>query len=505
MAIPTVGQIMPVLLQALGDSKKHYMDELIGTVCDRLSLTMEERNRVMPKGVTYVYDRTHHARTRLKKLGLLAQPERAGPVSITGEGERALAGRPGSETGQWRPGSDSIRLPYGGGSPRRARPANATGRAAKTAGGATVTAAVAVWVAAATLHRKYGNDRTFAARQIHDMVERQGICRVTKGTIMSHISKYCVANKSAGAEKHRKLYNVRWGVYRLYRKGDDYHTDREGGPEEPDPVDLPAEYEDLLEWYASVYCGERRPQGGRDLAVVLDSSIIIPWLKENSNLDDSIQEWLDRNKDRVVVTAKTANELNLGSREWNDSQRQEIRGLAGFKTEVGGYTRQKVDVLQKSLRDDPAAKQAEEWIKKKRRDLFRRDRDMLEKMGIADADGVQPSMMSDEDKTSCLHRLFGRAARDRDLVAQCVKLAEEDKLVVLLARDNDFEAFPVSKSASPHPEKSCVLVLVYSTAIIVGYAADGSLAAASGLADADGAFSEEELRRLYEIESALTR
>ena len=151
---------------------------------------------------------------------------------------------------------------------------------------------------------------------------------------------------------------------------------------------MPAEYEDLLEWYAGVYCGERQPQGGRDLAVVLDSSIIIPWLKENSNLDDPIQEWLDGNKDRVVVTAKTANELNLGSREWNDSQRQEIRGLAGFKTEVGGYTRQKVDVLQKSLRDDPAAKQAEDWIRKKRRDLFRRDRDMLEKMGIADADGV---------------------------------------------------------------------------------------------------------------------
>ena len=493
MAIPTVGQIMPVLLQALGDRKEHYMDELIGTVCDRLSLTMEERNRVMPKGVTYVYDRTHHARTRLKKLGLLAQPERAGPVSITGEGERKLAGRPG-------PGS--IRLPYGGDSPRRTRPANTAGRATRTAGGATVTAAVAVWVAAATLHRKYGNDRTFTTRQIRDMVERQDICRVTKGTISSHISKYCVANKSAGAEKHRKLYNVRRGAYRLYRKGDGYHADREGGPEEPDPVDVPADYEDLLEWYADVYCGERRPQGGRDLAVVLDSSVIIPWLKKNSNLGDSIQKWLDGNKDKVVVTAKTANELYLEDKKWDDSQRQEIRGLAGFKTEVRGYTRQKVDVLQKSLRDNPAGKQAEDWIKRKRKDLFRKDRNMLEKMGFADADSVRPYMMSGEDKTACLHRLFDSATQDRDLVAQCVKLAE-DKLVVLLARDNDFEAFPVSKSASPHPEKSCVLVLVYSTAIVVGYAADGSLAAASGLADADGAFSEEELRRLYEIESAL--
>lgn len=506
MAIPTVTQIADVLLQALGDGKGRSMEELVETVCDHLSLTVEERTRKMPKGVLYVYDRTHWARTRLKGLGLLAQPERGGPVSITDEGKRKLAGRRGLEEGRSRSIQPST-IPHGNGRLRKARSASATGRPTSGTSGAVITAAVAVWIAAATLHRKYGNDRTFTARQICDMVERQGVCCVTRGTIQSHISKYCVANKPAGAEKHRKLYNVsgRRGVYRLYRAGDDeYHKDREDGPEEPDPVDLPSTYGDLLKWYKDVYCKKGQARGGRDLAVVLDPSIIIPWIKEDSALEGSAREWLDENSDNIVITAKTVNELHLesGSR-WSGPQQQRIRRLAGFRIKVRGNSRQKVDALQKSLRDATASKEAGEWIKRKRRDLFRNDEDLLKEMGLVNADKVHPGKMSDAEKTACLHRLFDRATQDRNLISECIKLAE-DKLVVLLARDTDFVAFPTPSPTSPHPEKNCILIIAYGNSIVVGHAADGALAVSNGLADADGAFGEEDIRRLYEIESALT-
>ena len=129
-------------------------------------------------------------------------------------------------------------------------------RASPTAAPASppaATAATAVWVAAATLHRERGAGGAFRAREIRETAERQGVCRVTRKTLESHISRYCVANNSAGAEKHRKLYRVQHAFYRLYRPGDDYHPDREGGPEAPSAGELPAEYQGLLEWYANDY------------------------------------------------------------------------------------------------------------------------------------------------------------------------------------------------------------------------------------------------------------
>lgn len=127
-----------------------------------------------------------------------------------------------------------------------------------------VTIPVAVWVAAATLHRDGGDagiDRDFKVQEILAKVLEQGIYdkKVQKKAIESNITQYCVSNARPGQGNHRKLYRVRRGVYRLYRPGDDCFRGRENGPESPEPNDLPGEYRDLLEWYNREYCQARRP------------------------------------------------------------------------------------------------------------------------------------------------------------------------------------------------------------------------------------------------------
>lgn len=122
------------------------------------------------------------------------------------------------------------------------------------------TAAVAVWVATATLHQKHGIDEAFEAKQIRDMVIEQGACSAKTRTIESSIARCCAASDPAGEGSDRKLHRVRRGVYRLCRPGDPRPRGKKGGPAAPRPGDLPSKYRHLLEWYAGEYCKARPSQ-----------------------------------------------------------------------------------------------------------------------------------------------------------------------------------------------------------------------------------------------------
>ena len=144
--------------------------------------------------------------------------------------------------------------------------------------GATCDAAIAVWVATATLHRKHGSDGPFTIKQITEMVERQGMWKKEICTIKSNISTHCVANskrKSPKSSRQCKLTRVDAGVYRLFREGDEIHPDRRGNEIHPDRRDskkapgrdkLPVGYKGLRKWYDDVYCdwGRTEPPRGAD-------------------------------------------------------------------------------------------------------------------------------------------------------------------------------------------------------------------------------------------------
>lgn len=166
-------------------------------------------------------------------------------VLILYEGDETL---PGHASGSGWGGEQTASMPR--------RSAEMTKRIARENVEATAyPVAVAVWVAAATLHHDAGGIGEFKAVEIYEKVVEQGICGVRKqNTISSNITQYCVANAKPGQGNHRKLYRVGHGRYRLYRPTDDCSPGREGGPAEPRQDEIPDKYKYLLDWYIDVYC-----------------------------------------------------------------------------------------------------------------------------------------------------------------------------------------------------------------------------------------------------------
>ena len=129
-----------------------------------------------------------------------------------------------------------------------------SGQHAPSNNGNGVTAATAVWIATATLHKQHPMRSIFSKKDIFDKVLEQGLFDKDDATVSIHISEQCVANIKAQPGKHRKVYRVSRGRYRLYRDGDDYHSTRKHGKAEPSVDELPDKYKDLLDWYYKEYC-----------------------------------------------------------------------------------------------------------------------------------------------------------------------------------------------------------------------------------------------------------
>ncbi len=124
--------------------------------------------------------------------------------------------------------------------------------------GRVVSTAVAIWIAAATLHKQFGIQRGFSNKEIIEKVNEQNLCQVNPNTIAMHVSSHCIANNKAMPDTHRKLYRVSRGRYRLYRKGDYYNRERKNGQIEPQIDELPDKYRDLRIWYNEEYCDVKK-------------------------------------------------------------------------------------------------------------------------------------------------------------------------------------------------------------------------------------------------------
>ncbi len=81
VAIPDYQSLMLPLLQYSADGEEHQLRATIEALADRFSLTMEERNELLPSGSRpFLTDRVSWARTYLKQAGLLSVP---GPWVVT--------------------------------------------------------------------------------------------------------------------------------------------------------------------------------------------------------------------------------------------------------------------------------------------------------------------------------------------------------------------------------------------------------------------------------------
>ena len=121
-----------------------------------------------------------------------------------------------------------------------------------------ITTANAVWIATALLHRENKDKEAFSTKQIFDKAKSLNLLKSVDATLMMHISLHCVANAKAQPDKHRKIFRVIKGWYRLYRPGDSFDESRANGRSAPLAEEIPEKFSGLIDWYDTEYCKEVR-------------------------------------------------------------------------------------------------------------------------------------------------------------------------------------------------------------------------------------------------------
>jgi hypothetical protein len=121
-----------------------------------------------------------------------------------------------------------------------------------------------VWIAAALLQREYPTEADFSIEEIVERARQEGLHRPLRPGVYVHIVQHCVANRPPNPGRYRTLYETSAGRRRLYREGDAYHPEREGGKFAPDTREIPAVYLELLEWYRGWSAETTRRQSEND-------------------------------------------------------------------------------------------------------------------------------------------------------------------------------------------------------------------------------------------------
>lgn len=112
------------------------------------------------------------------------------------------------------------------------------------------TAADAVWIATALLHRDLPGRTGFTVRDIEERVAKEHLFSKNPKTVYQHAQSHAVANLPLhlNSDGLRLLYAV-GTLRRLYVPGDDFDPGRRKGREMTFER-LPARYQDLWDWYA---------------------------------------------------------------------------------------------------------------------------------------------------------------------------------------------------------------------------------------------------------------
>jgi hypothetical protein len=79
------------------------------------------------------------------------------------------------------------------------------------------------------------------------------------------------------------LFETRKNMRRLFRPGDPYHPDRDGGKVVPAKEDIPFKYQGLLDWYQSEYARQRPDPEKTDPLLSLRGSGKELWADEHAD------------------------------------------------------------------------------------------------------------------------------------------------------------------------------------------------------------------------------
>ncbi len=106
-----------------------------------------------------------------------------------------------------------------------------------------------VWIATALLHRENPEQLDFSVEEIVERAVKEQIAASIRPGVYVHAVQHCVANRPPNPARYRMLYETTPGRRRLFRRGDSYHSAREGSKMTPKPEEIPNAYSYLLAWY----------------------------------------------------------------------------------------------------------------------------------------------------------------------------------------------------------------------------------------------------------------
>jgi len=106
-----------------------------------------------------------------------------------------------------------------------------------------------VWIVTALLHREHPERPDFTVDEIVQRAKQEDRNMPYRPGVYVHVVQHCVANRPPNPGRYRMLFETAPGRRRLFRKGDSYHSQREGAKTTPKREDIPY-YTALLNWYS---------------------------------------------------------------------------------------------------------------------------------------------------------------------------------------------------------------------------------------------------------------
>ncbi len=117
----------------------------------------------------------------------------------------------------------------------------------------TIKLADEVWVAVAMLHQRHPDSPDFPVEQIMEFARSARELRFLgplRPGFYAHVIQHCVANRPSSPARYRMLLETSAGRRRLFREGDPYHPEREGGKITPKSEELPENwFRGTVDWY----------------------------------------------------------------------------------------------------------------------------------------------------------------------------------------------------------------------------------------------------------------